>query len=34
MAEFGGSSALEQLGFAQYLQVNTQETTIFVEDKA
>jgi len=30
----GGRSALELLGFAQYLQVNTQETTIFVEDKA
>jgi hypothetical protein len=29
----GGRSALELLGLAHYLQVNTQETTVFVEGK-
>jgi hypothetical protein len=29
----GGRSALELLGLAHYLQVNTQETTVFVESK-
>jgi hypothetical protein len=29
----GGRSALELLGVAHYLQVNTQETTVFVENK-